>query len=371
MKLAITGANGFLAYHLRCHLLKFKDFQVSLISQADFQQESVLAEKVKNVDAIVHLAGVNRGSDNEVFEGNIRAAEILVKALAWNSNKPYLIFSSSTHIFQDSFYGRAKKQCGEIFSTWSKQSGSSFTELVLPHIYGEGGKPFYNSAIATFCHQVVNNETPQIKVDIELNLVHAGEVALQIIELLQRPVAQQKYEQVMMNGEKILVSAVLTKIQNLYRSYKEGIIPRFETAFDLKLFNTIRSYMFPKGYPIMLKLHTDQRGTLFEAVKTEHGGQAFLSTTKPGITRGEHYHFQKIERFCVIQGEALIQIRKLHAKDVHEFKVNGAEPCFVDMPTLHTHNITNTGSSELLTLFWSHQIFDPNNPDQYPEPVKV
>lgn len=370
MKLAVTGANGFLAYHLRCHLLKFKDFELSLISQAEFQQENILSEKIKDVDAVVHLAGVNRGSDDEVFNGNIQAAEKIVKALAKNTKKPHLIFSSSTHIFKDSAYGRAKKQCGEIFAAWAKHAEAAYTELVLPHIFGEGGKPFYNSTVATFCHQIVNNETPEIKVDIELNLVHAGDAALQIIELLQRPVLQQKTEQVMMSGQKILVSAVLTKIQNLYHSYKEGIIPRFETAFDLKLFNTIRSYMFPKDYPIMLKLHTDPRGTLFEAVKTEHGGQAFLSTTKPGITRGEHYHFHKIERFCVIQGEASIQIRKLHTKEVHEFKVSGAEPCFVDMPTLHTHNITNTGSSELLTLFWSQQIFDPNNPDQYPEIVK-
>lgn len=370
MKLALTGANGFLAYHLRCHLLKFKDFEISLISQADFAQENILSEKVKDVDAVVHLAGVNRGTDDEVFNGNIQAAEKLIKALAGNTKKPHLIFSSSTHIFKDSYYGRAKKQCGEMFSVWALKSGASFTELVLPHIFGEGGKPFYNSTVATFCHQVVSNETPQIKVDIELNLVHAGDAALKIIQLLQEP-APQKTQQLQMSGKKILVSAVLAKIQSLYQSYKEGIIPRFETAFDLKLFNIIRSYMFPKDYPIMLKLHTDPRGTLFEAVKTEHGGQAFLSTTKPGITRGEHYHFQKIERFCVIQGEATIQIRKLHSKEVHEFKVTGKEPCYVDMPTLHTHNITNTGSSELLTLFWSHQIFDPNNPDQYNEIVKV
>lgn len=369
MKLAITGASGFLAYHLRCHLLKFKDFNITLISQSDFQSEKLLADKLKDVNAVVHLAGVNRGTDDEVFNGNVQAAEKLVKALSGRSKEVHLIFSSSTHIFKDSFYGRAKKKCGEIFSGWAQSTGSIYSELVLPHIFGEGGKPFYNSTVATFCHQVVNAEAPEIKVDIELNLVHAGDAAMKIIELLRSP--HSKSLDLKMSGEKILVSAVLAKIQNLFHSYNEGVIPRFETAFDLKLFNTIRSYMFPKDYPIMLRLHTDPRGTLFEAVKTEHGGQAFLSTTKPGITRGEHYHFQKIERFCVIQGEALIQIRRLHSKEVHEFKVSGSEPCFVDMPTLHTHNITNTGSGELLTLFWSHQIFDVNNPDQYPEKVQV
>ena len=366
MKLAITGANGFLAYHLRCHLLKYPDYQLNLISQADFQNEVLLAEKIKDVDAVVHLAGVNRGTDDEVFNGNIQAGEKLVKALTHNLKKPHLIFSSSTHIQKDSSYGRSKKQCGDIFTAWAKQSGATYTELVLPHVFGEGGKPFYNSTVATFCHQVVNGENPEIKVDIELNLVHAGDVALKILELLHKPAGQQ----VTMSGEKVLVSAVLEKIKSLHSRYQDRVIPEFKTSFDLRLFNTIRSYMFPKDYPMSLKLNTDPRGSLFEAVKTDHGGQAFLSTTKPGITRGQHYHYHKIERFCVIQGEALIQIRKLHTDVIHEFKVTGLDPCFIDMPTLHTHNITNTGSTDLLTLFWSHEIFDPNNPDTFAEPVK-
>ena len=370
MKLAITGANGFLAYHLRCHLLKFADYQLTLISTADFQNQSLLSEKIKDVDAVVHMAGVNRGSDDEVFNGNIQAGEKLIKALEANTKKPTLIFTSSTHIYKDSAYGRAKKQCGEMFSVWAKQTGSIYTELILPHVFGEGGKPYYNSTVATFCHQVVKNETPEIKVDIELNLVHAGDVALKIIEILQRPANKVKSELIAMNGEKIFVSAVLEKIKALHHRYQDRVIPQFKTAFDLNLFNTIRSYMFPQEYPVKLVLKTDNRGSLFEAVKTDHGGQAFLSTTKPGITRGQHYHYQKIERFCVIQGEATIQIRKLLTDEVHEFKVTGAEPSFIDMPAMHTHNITNTGATDLLTLFWAHEILDPNRPDTYSEIVK-
>ena len=122
-------------------------------------------------------------------------------------------------------------------------------------------------------------------------------------------------------------------------------------------------------YPVKLNLRTDARGGLFEAVKTHQGGQTFLSTTHPGITRGRHYHHHKVERFLVVSGQAEIRIRRLFEADVKVFKVSGVEPCFIDMPTFHTHEITNVGDTDLLTLFWSHEIFDPSHPDTYSEPV--
>ena len=138
---------------------------------------------------------------------------------------------------------------------------------------------------------------------------------------------------------------------------------------ELDFFNTYRSYLYPDHYPVPLNLRTDARGGLFEAVKSHQGGQTFLSTTHPGVTRGRHYHHHKVERFLVVSGQAEIRIRRLFGDEVRVFKVNGAEPCFIDMPTFHTHEITNVGDTDLLTLFWSHEIFDPSNPDTYSEPV--
>jgi UDP-2-acetamido-2,6-beta-L-arabino-hexul-4-ose reductase len=146
-------------------------------------------------------------------------------------------------------------------------------------------------------------------------------------------------------------------------------VPELGDDFQLSLFNTYRSYLYPNRFPVALTLHSDTRGSLFEAVKTMHGGQAFLSHTHPGITRGNHYHKEKFERFLVIKGEAVIRIRKMFAKEIFEFKVSGEKPQYVDIPTLHTHNISNTGDKELTTLFWSHQIFDPSASDTVQENV--
>jgi UDP-2-acetamido-2,6-beta-L-arabino-hexul-4-ose reductase len=165
------------------------------------------------------------------------------------------------------------------------------------------------------------------------------------------------------------VSEMLARVRDLAAAYAEGVVADLRDPLDLQLFNTYRSYLFPRHYPVPIERHRDPRGSLFEAVRTRHGGQCFLSTTRPGITRGNHYHLRKIERFLVVRGEARIRVRRLFASDVTEFSVRGDEPAYVDMPTLHTHDITNVGDADLLTLFWAHEIFDPAAPDTIPEPV--
>jgi UDP-2-acetamido-2,6-beta-L-arabino-hexul-4-ose reductase len=153
--------------------------------------------------------------------------------------------------------------------------------------------------------------------------------------------------------------------------YAGHVFPDVRDDFDRDLFNTFRSYLYPHRYPTALTLHEDPRGCLFEAVKTHNGGQTFLSTTKPGITRGNHYHTRKIERFLVVSGQAEIRLRRVFDSEVQVFKVSGDQPAYVDMPTLHTHNITNTGSSDLITLFWTHEFYDPNMPDTFFELVEA
>ena len=166
------------------------------------------------------------------------------------------------------------------------------------------------------------------------------------------------------------VSECLQKLQGFDHSYRGHLIPELKTDVDLDLFNTYRSYLYPRYYPVTLQLHSDTRGHLFEAVKSLHGGQCFISTTKPGITRGNHYHTRKFERFLVLNGDAVIRIRKLLTGDIVEFKVSGAAPQYIDMPTFCTHDITNTGQSDLTTLFWAHEIFDPQRSDTIREPVE-
>jgi UDP-2-acetamido-2,6-beta-L-arabino-hexul-4-ose reductase len=219
--------------------------------------------------------------------------------------------------------------------------------------------------VATFCHQLAVGEEPQIHTDGQLELLHAQKLARMIMDLIQ----EGRTGEFRPAGVPISVSKVLEKLRALQEEYAHGIIPDLNDDFTLDLFNTYRSFRFPSHYPVALGLSQDNRGVLFEAVKTHNQGQTFLSTTLPGITRGNHYHHRKVERFLVVQGEAVIRLRRLYSNEVHSFPVSGKTPCYIDMPTLHTHNITNTGSSELVTLFWSNEFFIPTAPDTYPETV--
>jgi UDP-2-acetamido-2,6-beta-L-arabino-hexul-4-ose reductase len=365
MRIGITGIDGFVGWHLHAFLKSRGCAAVIPCLEKTFQSKEALSDFVSRSDVVVHLAGMNRGRDSELYETNIRLTQQLIEICEEGGYKPHIVFSSSTHIARDTAYGRSKKKCAELFSVWSQRVGAPFTNLILPQLFGECGRPFYNSAISTFCHQVAHKESPTIIQDSELELAHAQQVAEKIWDVIQA----NKVGDVSVSGVAIRVSSALKKIQALANEYCDGLIPKLETPFDLNLFNTYRSYLFPEYYPVVPVFHEDERGGLFEAIKSRREGQAFISTTKPGITRGNHYHLRKIERFCVIQGHAIIRIRKLFSKEVKEFHVDGNKPVFLDIPTLHTHNITNCGSDVLMTLFWAHEIYNPSNPDTYLEVV--
>ena len=166
------------------------------------------------------------------------------------------------------------------------------------------------------------------------------------------------------------MAALFDRLTNFHNNYQANIFPDLSDSFDLALFNTYRAALYPSGFPRALTLHTDPRGSLFEAVKGGGGGQSFVSWTKPGITRGDHFHLRKVERFLVLQGEAIIRIRRVLGGPVWEYRVSGDQPAPIDMPTLHTHNITNIGDTPLLTLFWTHDLFNPAAPDTYADPVQ-
>jgi UDP-2-acetamido-2,6-beta-L-arabino-hexul-4-ose reductase len=165
------------------------------------------------------------------------------------------------------------------------------------------------------------------------------------------------------------VTELYDRLREFHAGYQANIYPDLGDPFTAALFNSYRTALYPNGFPRPLKLNTDARGTLFEAVKGGGGGQTFLSTTLPGVTRGNHFHLNKVERFLVVQGEAVIRIRKVLSDEVWEYRVCGAQPAYVDMPTLHTHSIENVGETELVTLFWTHDLFDPANPDTFADEV--
>jgi UDP-2-acetamido-2,6-beta-L-arabino-hexul-4-ose reductase len=374
-RVAITGGAGFLGWHLRCAIRMRGWPEPVVVDHACFDDPARLRDALAGVEVVVHLAGVNRGPEAEVEAGNPRLARLLVEALqatAAGRNRLHLLFSNSTHGRDPTVpaasltpYGRSKREANAILGEWAATTVARYTDIRFPHLFGEHGRPFYNSAVATFCHQLATSDTPKIIVDSEVELLHAQSACDLMLEAIDAGTGGPLSPE----GLRMPVSEALARLQAMHATYADGTLPRFETAFDLDLFNTLRSYRFPLHYPGRIALRSDARGHLFEAVKTGHGGQCFASTTHPGVVRGNHFHRRKIERFLVAAGEATIRVRRMFTTDTHAFEVRGDAPVYIDMPTLHTHDIRNTGHGDLFTLFWSHEIFDPAAPDTYPEAV--
>ncbi len=371
MKIVITGAMGLLGWHASSHLhaancaARFKGlaepYDVARLDHATFVDQHQLKSALHNADVVLHFAGVNRAPDDEVEQSNPAIARALVLACQAADVTPHIVYANSTHAASDTPYGRSKRIAGEILAAFTPR----YTNLVLPHIFGECARPNYNNVTATLIDQVIAGKEPTINPDGKVALLHAGIAAQAAIDAF----TQKQYGVTTPPPRPTAVPDLLAQLQSFHMDYTANIFPDFHDAFQVQLFNSYRAALYPSGFPHLLTLNEDQRGTLFEAAKGGGGGQCFLSWTKPGVTRGNHFHLHKVERFLVLQGDAMIRIRRVFADDVWEYPVSGDQPAAVDMPTLHTHSIENTGSDPLLTLFWTNDVFDPNAPDTYFDPV--
>lgn len=362
----VTGYRGLLGWHALGFLKSLPNVVIKFADRDTFADAQKLEDFVKDCDSIWHFAGMNRGDESEVAQTNLSLTTQLIAAFERTESKAHVLFSNSTHIARDTVYGQSKRECAVLLSDWALRAGGLFSNIILPNVFGEAGKPFYNSVVSTFCFQVARGEQTVVHQDAELEQVHAQVVARAFWDA----VCDKRLGDFWLPGRKISVLGLLERIRGFHALYGSHIFPDVRDDFDRDLFNTYRSYLYPDRYPTPLTLHTDARGSLFEAVKTYNGGQTFLSTTKPGITRGNHYHTRKIERFLVVSGEAEIKIRRIFDGEVKVFAVSGKQPSYVDIPTLHTHNITNTGPNELVTLFWTHEFFDPESSDTIMEQVQ-
>lgn len=370
-KIGITGQSGFVGRHLYNTLGLFSDeFEKIDFDKSFFDDDNKLDTFVAQCDVIVHLAAMNRHNDPEViYQTNTGLVKSLVASLERTHSKAHVFFSSSSQEERDNLYGKSKKQGREILSDWALKSGGIFSGMIIPNVFGPFGHPFYNSVIATFCHQVSRNETPKIDVDGDLKLIYVGELVSEILKEIRS--GKSNPEMIVRYTSESKVSDVL----NLLNSYKDqyqdkGIIPATSTSFELNLFNTYRCYMNIENYfPVKFTQHIDPRGAFVEVIRLNAGGQVSFSTTVPGITRGNHFHTRKIERFAVIKGKALIQLRQIGTDKVLNFKLDGKEPAYVDMPVWYTHNIKNTGEEELYTIFWINEFFNPDDADTYFEGV--
>ena len=371
MRVGITGSKGFVGYHLYQTLSLYKqEFNLIDFDRSFFDDILSLDEFVSSCDVIVHLAAVNRHNDPQfIYDTNTSLVKNLIASLERTASKAHLIISSSTQEERDNLYGKSKKEGRLLLSEWANQSGGSLSGLVIPNVFGPFGHPNYNSVIATFCYQIARGETPKIDVDGDLKLIYVGELVDDILRVIRSN--DNTHELIVPHTDEAKVSEILSLLQYFRKLYQDGgEIPVLVNDFEYKLFNTYRCYMDVANYfPRKFVQHADNRGAFVEIARLGIPGQTSFSTTLPGITRGNHFHTRKIERFAVIKGKALIQLRRIGTEQVHDFYLDGDEPAYVDMPILYTHNIKNIGEDILYTIFWINEPFDENDPDTYFEIV--
>lgn len=366
-KVGITGQNGFVGSYLYNTLgLSPEKYERIEFDIDCFQNEQMMDEFVAQCDVIVHLAAMNRHPDPQViYDTNIELVQKLITSLNNTGSKAHVLFSSSSQEERDNLYGKSKKEGRELLINWAEQSGGKFTGLIIPNVFGPFGQPNYNSFIATFCHKLTHGETPHIDNDGEVNLIYVGELVQETIQQIESGKSEYSYKAPYTATKK--VSEVLALLNEYKAKYLDnGEIPVIKDSFEHNLFNTYRSYIDHKThFPVKFTQHTDPRGAFVEVIRLGIGGQCSFSTTVPGITRGNHYHTRKIERFAVIKGKAQIQLRKIDTDEVLDFYLDGAEPAYVDMPIWYTHNIKNIGNEDLYTIFWIDEPFNPEDADTY------
>jgi UDP-2-acetamido-2,6-beta-L-arabino-hexul-4-ose reductase len=371
IKVGVTGSTGFIGYHLTQTLRLKKDkYMLIDFDRVFFSNQSLLDKFVKKCDVIIHLASLNRHNDSDILSNtNLLLTSQLIESLERTSSKAHVFISSSTQEKLNNEYGISKIKSRQLFSNWSKRKGANFTGLIIPNVFGPFCKPFYNSVIATFSHLLSIGQIPEVFDDKELKLIYVGDLVERIIELIE--LNDNSHELYIKHTKQISVSEILALLMQYRDDYLvNGNIPQINNNFDRDLFNTFRSYVnYPEYFPKKYLVNSDDRGVFVEIIRNGSSGQTSFSTTKPDITRGNHFHTRKIERFAVISGSAQIQLRKIGSEDLVNFFLDDSVISYVDMPIWYTHNIKNIGKNDLITIFWIDEPFDINKPDTFFEKV--
>lgn len=367
--IGVTGSRGFIGGHLTRQLALDPTCRVIACPRESFSDAEALREFVGQCTTIVHLAAMTRGDEKLIFETNMGLVERLIEAMAELPAPPHVVFSSSTQRDRGSEYGRSKKASETRLREWAKRTRASLTILVIPNVFGPGCRPYHNSIVATLCHQLAHDQDPVVIDDHHLPLVWINDLVEAIGQIIldRRPGIQEARVAELAEPT---VSQLLAELQTMRDSYfEQNLVPNLTEPIDAYLYTTFTSHIDLDDHCHRPQMQCDARGELFEILKLAGGGQIHFAATKPGVIRGNHFHSRKVEWFCVVRGEAVIRIRRVGDGRVREFRVSGAKPEFISIPALHTHQIENVGSDDLLTMFWCNEIFQPGDPDTFHENV--
>lgn len=382
MKLLVTGANGFLGKNLVTALrnscmVKDKANSEDILTIYEYDRDSspeLLDLYCADCDFVYHLAGVNRPQNvHEFTEGNVDTLAELLTILKKHNNRSPIVLSSSIQAGLDNPYGRSKKKGEELLLDYGCESGVKVYVYRFSNIFGKWCKPNYNSVVATFCHNIANHLPIQINnQDTILNLHYIDDVVSEMIKVLDGQVHPDEDGYYRCN---LVYSITLGRLAELIQSFadsrKNNMVPDMsEHCLTKKLYATYISYLPEKQFSYPLKVNTDIRGSFTEILRTADRGQFSVNISKPGVTKGNHWHNTKTEKFAVVSGKALIQFRRIGERKIVSYHVSGENIEVVDIPPGYTHAIINEGDTDLITFMWCSECFDPECPDTFFEEVK-
>ncbi|MDM0614702.1 polysaccharide biosynthesis C-terminal domain-containing protein [Clostridium perfringens] len=363
MKVLVTGAKGFIGKNLVSTLDREDKYEIICIDRENSKEE--LEKGVLNSDFIVHLAGINRPkNEEEFFEGNTGLTEEIIEILKENNKNTSILITSSIQADLDNAYGQSKKGAEEALIKYMADTKGNVFIFRLPNVFGKWCRPNYNSAIATFCHNIARGEEVWISDPTkEMTLVYIDDVVRNIKNVIDN---EENYIPGYQNVD-IEHKATLGEIVDLINSFKESrkslMIPNMENELTKKLYSTYLSYLPEKDFSYPLKMNVDNRGSFTEFIKSKDRGQVSVNISKPGITKGNHWHDTKNEKFLVVSGEGVIRFRKVDSEEIIDYKVSGEKLEVVDIPVGYTHSIINTGERDMVTIMWVNEIFNPEKPD--------
>jgi UDP-2-acetamido-2,6-beta-L-arabino-hexul-4-ose reductase len=368
IKVLVTGGKGFLGRNLICRLREVGGYQIT-VTDIDSSLADLNAA-LEECDVVFHLAGANRPADPADFtKTNRDLTAAICETLKTVDRTPKIVFSSSIQAELDNPYGKSKREAEVVLRQFAHATGAEVRIYRLRNLFGKWSRPNYNTVVATLCHNLAH-DLP-IKISDPNNVIDLVYVDDVVTAFLDEADGRQMGGNEEIPSYAISLGELAGAIQS-FRDFRETLlVPDFSEPFLRKLYATYLSFVPDAQRESRLRPRHDQRGSLAEFLKSDGGGQIFISRTLPGVTRGNHYHHTKTERFFVVEGEGLLRMRQIESSDVVEYRLRGSEYQVVDIPPGFTHSIENLGTREMVTLFWASEIFNPDKPDTYYLPVIV